>query len=819
MRDKAQGRRQKAEGNRLKVILHPSAFILGCALAGAASGQGSALNRSGSDPTLERDERGMSQLAPEPSRAPGGRLYEAPYEIPQALPLAGGWSYRLATEFGAAADTGTAARLRDYGDARGGLTLNFLNLGLERDATAHYLDFTAGAAGRDDQYYRATFGRYGDFRASLYFSQLPKLFTDQARTVFQGAGSGSLTLVPGLVPGNNTPAQVSAALRSASPFELGFSRKQGGLDFDSTPGADWRLYARYSLEQKKGARPFGGASGYPGVPAVETIEPLDYRTHDLAAGVQWTGAEVHANLGYSGSFFRNAIDTLTWENPLTVGNPAVQQRGRMDLYPDNGYHNLKLDLGAALPLRGRLTGGLSWSRMTQDDNLVAPTVNSGTVGGVNLANWNTTAALGQKSAGARIDTLLAHASATFSPLQDLSLKAWLRRYEENNRTRYVAYNPLTGQYGYLGLDGGASNIVPSGLFRAPVRSIPYESRKDSYGVEGDYRLLRRTGLTLGYERENNRDPYREYGRTAEDRLRAVLGNRDLPWASVRLAFEHARRSGDNYQFDPYRPFYAATALSNAPATLAQLRKYDVADRRQNLVNGRVSFVVAADMDLAVAGRWLDNEYGAAYGRLGERRHGFNLEWSWQPGPKASAWAHYGFERTRLRMATINDDPAGYAGGDPNAGGAVYPLANRWSEESRDDSHSFGAGFRYAFGRATLESGYAYLFSPYRTRYAYASGGALASGTTAGAGDGMPDIVFRQHALETSLRIALDRHSALRLFHRYERSRYEDWHYDGLPLVFAGGAGLFLGAGPRNFSGNLFGVFYQYTPGKRENARP
>jgi tripartite-type tricarboxylate transporter receptor subunit TctC len=36
---KAEGRRQKAKGDRIKVILHPSAFILGCALAAAAGAQ------------------------------------------------------------------------------------------------------------------------------------------------------------------------------------------------------------------------------------------------------------------------------------------------------------------------------------------------------------------------------------------------------------------------------------------------------------------------------------------------------------------------------------------------------------------------------------------------------------------------------------------------------------------------------------------------------------------------------------------------------------------------------------------------------------
>jgi len=78
---------------------------------------------------------------------------------------------------------------------------------------------------------------------------------------------------------------------------------------------------------------------------------------------------------------------------------------------------------------------------------------------------------------------------------------------------------------------------------------------------------------------------------------------------------------------------------------------------------------------------------------------------------------------------------------------------------------------------------------------------------------MPDMLFRSQALETSLRFAINRNAALRLYHRYERARFEDWHYDGLSLVL-GSEAVFLGAGPQNYSAHLIGVFFQYTPGKR-----
>ena len=82
---------------------------------------------------------------------------------------------------------------------------------------------------------------------------------------------------------------------------------------------------------------------------------------------------------------------------------------------------------------------------------------------------------------------------------------------------------------------------------------------------------------------------------------------------------------------------------------------------------------------------------------------------------------------------------------------------------------------------------------------------------------MPDITFRQQTLLTSLKFALNKNTALRMYYRYDSARFEDWHYDGVPLVFANGAGVFLGAGPQNYNVHLFGLFFQYTLGKQEKT--
>ena len=849
-----------------------------------------------------RDVRGKSVFIPELNRTPGGSLFSYPYEPPVYVPLKDEWSARFTTELGAlhTAHPVGSAKFNERRDWSNGLLLNSFNLGLENETSARYLEVAGGGLTRSDQYLQAKYGHYNDYKVRFYYSEMAQPFGGNARTFFDGAGSGNLTLRPGfgLAPGGTG---VSAAGKSTDALnlqralqgvDLGLTRKKLGMEAESFVNDDTSVLLRYSQEKREGTRPFGGAMGFvfgmtpagggtsnvPGGSVVETIEPIDYRTHDVLASVRWVKEAVQANMTYTGSFFRNNIDTLTWENPFSSANgPGILKYGRTDLAPNNDFHNLKLDFAAsALPLRGQVNGSLSVGRMTQDDPYSAPIVNGGNLTsapisstGAPLANptpftsqgvasaspvlngdlWNTTDALSQKSANARIDTWLGTLGGSIQPTDDLTLRGKVRRYAEDNKTSYTAYNPLTGQYGYVALDGGlwvnskgysglysdttGTLATPSGkidvlrsVFPIRYRSIPFDYRKDNYNLDGDFRLARRTMLTFGYEREEYTRSHRERDRTWENRYRMALNNRDLSWATLRVSYEYGDRKGSTYNSDPYEQFImspnaplpstqganSGNLMAVPPHTLADLRKFDLSDRIQRVANARINFMLRQDMDLMLSGKLLDNSYSADYGRSLERITSMNADWSWNLAPRTGTYAHYSFQRTRQRQGNINDAASGpYNNGDESAaaGSANYPLANAWSQLSNDNSHSVGLGARHGFGKVTLESNYTMIYSRTSNRYTYASPAALTSAAIVGAaGNGMDDSVYRQNILDTSLTFSIKKNMAWRLFHRYERAKFADWHYDGLQNVYNNIA--FLGAGPQSYSVNTVGVFFQYT---------
>lgn len=887
-------------------------FAGSCALADSAAGPdtvyANTLTPRGAVSGMNRDDRGKSLMIPDLERSPTGLSYSWPYEPPRYVPLNDSWLARFTAEAGVLHSDGPvySAKFNERRDWSNGLLVNNVSLGLENEATARYLDVTGGGLGRDDQFFRATYGRYNDYKARFYFNEISQPFGDRTRTFFDGAGTGNLALRPGfgLSPGGAGTANTAAAkqadainVRNAlQDVDIGLNRKKVGLETESKLNNDTSLLLRYSQEQREGTRPFGGAMGFitsvtaagggatnlPGGSAVETIEPIDYRTHDVLASMRWAKDNLQANLTYTGSFFRNSINTLTWENPFSSANgPGILKYGRTDLAPDNNFNHLKLDFaGSGLPMRGQINGVLSVGRMSQDDDLVAPVANSGNLvsTAISSANtplpnptpftsqgaasaspvlnanlWNTTDALNQKSANARIDTWSGQLGGSVQPTDDLTLRLKLRRYAEDNKTNYLAYNPLTGQYGYVALDGGlwvnakgysgiysdqtGTIMTPSGnidvvrsVFPIRYRSIPFEYRKDNYTIDGDYRLAKRTMMTLGYEREEYTRAHRERDKTWEDRFRIAFNNRDISWATLRVSYEYGDRKGTNYNPDPYEPFILSPAAamtstqgSNSgnlmtipPHTLAQLRKLDLADRKQHVINARMNFLLHQNMDLMLSGKLLDNGNDAPFGRSVERIASWNADWSWNVSPSAGTYAHYSFQRSRQRQANINDAASGpYTQGnnDDKAGGANYPLSNAWSEAFRDNSHSFGLGGRYGFGKFSLDSNFTMTLSRVEIGYEFASAAALATPALAAtAGAGMPTTIYRLNALETGLRYQAAKNMAWRLFHRYEKAKFSDWHYDGLQSVYNNMA--FLGAGPQNYSANIIGVLFQYTLDER-----
>jgi hypothetical protein len=809
---------------------------------------GDALNPSGSDPTRNIDPRGMSHLRSVRSRSPAGFLYPDPWQPRPWFDLGEGWSIRGAIEVGGEWTEGDdkrddqEARFGQYADWKDRAIVEYTDLTIVHEPSRFAGDFAAGRIAADDQHYRLDLGIPGLFSFRGSYSGVPHVFATDAKSLYAGAGTDVLKfkppLGPGFIPADVANADISAALARTSESTLSIQRDRTRLQLEFKPLDSLTLFGRYGLDETDGERPFGGSLlfaffGSDPARVVETIEPRNHRTHDFAAGLRYRGTSAFANLEYNGSLFRNSDSSLTWDNPFELvgfGDPGSIERGRFALTPDNDRHNIKADASLSLPWNGRLTGTASWSRMRQNDDLIAATVNTtGEVGaGPNrfrLDQWASTDVLDRSKADARVDTLLLNARVQFRPIKPLRIQASARYYDLDNDTRYTALNQQTGEFGYVAEDGAHAVLTPfSRTFRPGepnpptddfrYRSSPYDYRKIETELNTEYRVAKKTLVGGRYRYEQIDRNAREREETQEHQARLSVTSRDLRWATLRGSYEYRDRDGDGYEYFPNRNDYVSRLdgfnpfLGARPSTLAQLRRFDVADRKRHDAKLSANFLPRDDLDLSVSARFADDDYGAQYGLKEERRWNVSADLGFQPSPNAHVYAFGYYEDRQSRLAGINDTPF-VASDDPNAGGPIFPFDNSWTLDTDGTTGSAGTGVRVQLHpKVEVDLHYAFISSREEHHFDISGAGALATGLTE-ARD-LPDLRRQDHNVGASLRISIVEHAALRFFYRFERSTISDFSQRGLAsetLVQNSGA-LFLGHVDHDFTAHLFGMTLQ-----------
>lgn len=824
------------------VALLASAAACADSAAGPVSALGDSMNPGGVDATRDRDPAGLSPYRPPASRTPTGQLYDIPYLPPEMRKSESGWEYSGFVEGGVIGGgaSDNSALFRRYRDIGNGLYLDNYSIEAVKPGEARFVESIGGGAGKNDQFFGIQFGRYNDYRVSVSYSEIPHVFSTTAKPIWQGVGTGNLTLpaLPGIAPGgasanNATNATAVRGLVNAmGDTELGLVRKKGGARLDMNLTDNWKFFSSYSLEHRIGARPFGGNEGNG-----ETVEPIDYKTHSLLAGLQYADSLSSFNLTLSASLFRNDIDALTWENPFRHANGSLSiTGGRLDLYPDNDAYNAKMEYARALPafFNGRFNAAVALGSMRQNDKLLPPTMTSGTGGAPrggfdgNFNQWNTTAALSQQTANADIDTRLVDLGLSLVPADKLTLRGTLHHYETHNHTSYTAFNPLTGQFGYIIQDTNASTVY-NGTNNVHYRSIPFQGEQDNFRLSGEYQVRRRATATAEYERENFHRDYRERDRTWEDRVRFGYTDRSFESATVRLSYEYGKRRGSQYNSDPYKSFYAASLATytdtaanvlNLLHNLDDLRKYDLADRQQQVLKARLNYLPRADLDLSVMLQSKINAYPADFGRTGKQtQNSLNLDLNYLPSAVTAVDVYYSFQAAKLKQADAADTgsaaAAGCAGLPPscsNSFGAplsIYPASLYWNAVSRDRTDSFGVALRHDFGKPKFDMHYTYSSSRSPLDYAYASANALQSPALAAqAGDAFPDLKYDQHVFEAGLRLPLSKKTTVRFFDHFESGRIADWHYNGMSQGTILGNLVYLDTGPRNYRVNVLGALVQ-----------
>ena len=797
---------------------------------------GNILNPSGLPVDLARDPDGLSPLSGGTTRSPTGLLYDTPFHTPEMKQSESDpdWWYSGWLEAGFLGTFGQdprSAMLNQYGDWRSGFVVTNLGFLAENRATALYVSGLAENVGRSDQFYQLRIGRYGVFDLTSYFDSIPQVYSTEAKSLWDGIGTNTLTLRPGLTPGASTASQVNAVAAAVGDSTLSVTREKAGTNLTYTIDKSLDVFVKASNEWRTGTQPISATFGYPFENgATGIIEPVHYQTVDVSSGVRWKKDDFQANFTYSGSFFRNSDLSMTWQNPgLNNSPPGVftPTLGQLSLPPDNDYHTLKGDFAAVLSPNLRVSGSLSYSLMRQNDNLLAPTVDSGVIQGaatrINLDQWNTAAALVRPSADAAVDVFNAFGQLHYTVSPSLNLTFEVRERDEKDLTNYLAYNPQTGQLGYIAVDGGLAGFMPSfsGVYEPGVpgenvqyRNMPFANGNLQETVSGGWRIDNHLKLDLSLSQNQITHTVREVPNADDDIAKLSLAATGYQWGSARLSYQFARRTGSDYDSNPYTPYYTASLPGYIPTpggdpafALTDLRKFDVANRTEHKVHAQTNFILADDLDLQVGGNVTIEDYDAQYGLQDSTQWDASTSVNYQISNATALTGFFNAETQNRGVANIN---AAGTGSNGFAGSAAYPLANGWTETVGSHDYTFGATFRHAWGNFELKSNYSLTHSSSAVNYGFASTAAFFNLLTAAqAGNAFPDITFTAHALDTSLRYQWTDSLSTRLAYRFAYQSLNDFHYTGL-TAGALNNNTYLGVVPENFTVQSIGLFAQYA---------
>src|SRR5262245_40589509 len=516
------------------------------------------------------------------------------------------------------------ARFQRYRDARDGGTLDRFRL--YKDTAAYRYTLQADHVGYRDQRFSASYMNYGKVKANFEWNQIPLFYSQDTRTLYNTSTPGQLTLADDVQSGiQNRTLTLAAALTGAGAFDLRTRRDVANfaLTYSATPNVD--LNVTFKNTQKTGAYPWGGSFGIGGAVATELPVPVDHRTTDLGTSLEFSNERGYARFGYDGSFFRNNVTTLVWDNPsrITDSPTAGPAQGRMALWPNTEMNTLSAAGGVKLPGRSNATAFLSVASLTNNNPLLPYTINSAL----------TSPALDRPNSDVNARVTAMNYAFTSRPVTMLWFSARYRQYDFDNRTvPFATRNSVNYDTAIVALN---------------ATSEPFGSVRHTFDADASFTPVMYVGFRAGYTREEVDRTYRIVEKTTEDIARASVDLTGLGWLTVRGVFEHSKRVGSAVDG------LELLAIGEQPT----LRQYDISDRNQDRFNAIVQITPESAFSVKwslVIGR--QESPGTNSGLRNNDNHVYSVGFDFVPSDKVSLGASYGYEKYTALQASRTASP-------------------------------------------------------------------------------------------------------------------------------------------------------------------
>ena len=663
-------------------------------------------------------------------------------------------------------DAQDPSKLNEYRDLQEGNS-GIFGFELRGRSDQNYFNAYGENLGRDDQYLDLNGGRYNTFKYRLYSDQLQHNF---------GSGPGALSPFSGIGGATLTAPSPLPAAPLWGTFDHSYKRRDIGGMFELQKTSPWYFRVEANEVRRDGINVYAGANGTsPGNGFTDLPSPIDWLTRNYSAEVGYSTRRAHFAVNLSHSTFENENDVLLWSNRFFANGLDSTM-----LPPDNELTRLAINGNLRqLPLDSTLAGRFTYSKLTNDVNMLQNTLSTG---GANPATNPSAASFG----GDIVKTTLG-LSLSSRPMQALDTKLYFNWVKEENDSTRMSFSPAAGS----GLTGGSASAIANCNSTATVACTPemFEYEKRQYGAEAGWRVTRANKLTGGLEWTEIERERADFQENEESRVFAEWKNTSFDWMSSRLKYQFMQRRGD---FNPHQDVLAANPMD------LFVRRFDVANVDQNLVKLALDFTPAPLLDLGLEAIYKENQYkDTLLGRTEDTRHevyasvGYGDPKSWRVHLFGDI--EYVKFDSQHRVGTGNPDPAT----PPNAG--TY----NWSSKNEDNSWQIGIGADWAvLTRLTLKASLIYAETDGHTDFSVQPGGDPTPRPAIVASDDTTRVAFNLRGV-----YALDRHWEFTAGYAYEKYRYSDIAYDGTRYVVGAGATSSIVTGQFSFQNYEANIFY------------
>jgi MtrB/PioB family decaheme-associated outer membrane protein len=681
------------------------------------------------EPSEKPEVAVKEEIAEEKKEAPAEAAPEAPTEAPSAVETFISNFSGEASVIGRPLRSGDneSSKFTEYRDFN--LATGEWDVKYEKE-NEYRIETDAENVGQDDQYYNFSVNRYGKFKAGISYDEIPHRLTFDAKTLYSGVGSGNLTLPDSLQSDlQNGVITIDDAFNNAVSGDPEFDRKKGKLNFDWLAKDPFSFRSEFSYEKQDGTRPLFGSFGT-AFTTVELFEPIDNETYEMKLIAEYAKLPVFLNATYHYSMFKNNENTLTFDNPFRVTDAILgSSRGRIDLAPDNHYHNASVSGSYTdLPFKGRISGTAAWGWMKQDDDLIPYTINTAIA----------TPALPDNSADADVKTYLYNVLLSARPTNKMHVKGRFRYYEYDNDTQEINFP------GFVSSDD---------IFDAtPIVNQPTSYTKMRAKTDLGYDVWKRSRLNLGYTYDRIKQTNREVDTIQDHIFRGSIDTNTASWLGLRASYERTERDISNYDFDVY--LGGGLDLEQ----LAGLRKYTQADVSRDRVQFMANVFPVEPLAFSASfiyGR--DDFDNSAFGLTDDKHYILSLDADYALSDRLHLNAFYSYEKYENKQKGFGEFDGG-----PDTD---------WDAEGQDVINTVGGGIKFAVipDRLDFDISYSYSDVDGEIDFDIPGGGVIDWDTVD---------ETQLHILDSKLRYRIWRGYFVTLGYLYEKFDYDDYNTQG-----------------------------------------